>query len=282
MSIKDHEQLAFASVVNRFDTSNTNFLIYQCGWERNAPNKQPTHGSRTFALHYIVSGEVIIEYKGKKHILTEGTCFLIRPGRSMVYYPNPENPACYYWFSATGGIAAGFFDNIGFSQDKFYFDLPEDHRSKLHDAFRRSIMLGRGNKAQAHIFLYRGFHDICENLALFIFESSPNTELVPYLSASMIKVLEYISENYTDPNFSLQVLAKKLGYNPSYLSRLFKKELGMNFKTYIVQKRIHRAVILMRDGEKNISVIAENVGIRDVAYFRKLYKKINSDTSVKL
>ncbi len=280
MATKDLDQLSFASVVNKFDTTNTNFLIYQCGWERNAPNKTPIHGSRTFALHYIVSGEVIIEYKERKYILTEGTCFLLRPGRSMVYYPNPENPASYYWFSVTGGIATAFFDNMGFSTDNFYFELPEDHREKMKDTFFRAMTLGRENKNSSHIFLYKGFYEICEILTILIAEHSPKVDSSPFLSVTMSKALEHIQDNYADPNFSLQLLAKRLGYNPSYLSRLFKKELGMNFKTYIVQKRMHHAAILMRQGESNAGVIAEKVGIRDAAYFRRLYKKTNSDVKV--
>ncbi len=282
MDRNEIEKQSFASVVNRFDTTNTSFLIYQCGWQRTTKETLPRRESKTFSLHYIISGEVVIEYKNKKYILGEGNCFLLRTGRSMVYYPNPENPASYYWFSVTGGLAAGFFDNMGFNDDNFYFLLSDEYKEKIHDAFARAMILAKERKKSAHIFLYRGFHEICENLTMFIPETSSSDINIPFLSAPMIKALELIEKNYTNPDFSLQHLAELMGYNPSYLSRLFKKEIGINFKSYIIQKRMHYAAILLREGERNMNVIAEKVGLHDVPYFRTLYKKLNSPNKIQI
>ena len=46
------------------------------------------------------------------------------------------------------------------------------------------------------------------------------TILIPNSSPEM---LNYIEKNYKDPNFSLEDLARKLFYAPSYISRIFKE-----------------------------------------------------------
>ena len=52
----------------------------------------------------------------------------------------------------------------------------------------------------------------------------------------------------------------------------------MNFKNYLTNKRIHYADILIRQGENNVSVIADKVGFPDASYFTKIYRKINLST----
>ena len=62
--------------------------------------------------------------------------------------------------------------------------------------------------------------------------------------ASMVmmeNVLQYIAENYKDPNLSLTMLAQHFGLTEPYLSKRFKQHVGVNFSAYLEQQRISRA-----------------------------------------
>ena len=62
--------------------------------------------------------------------------------------------------------------------------------------------------------------------------------------ASMVmmeNVLQYIAQNYQDPNLSLTMLAQHFGLTEPYLSKRFKQHVGVNFSAYLEQQRISRA-----------------------------------------
>jgi two-component system, response regulator YesN len=83
---------------------------------------------------------------------------------------------------------------------------------------------------------------------------------------------EYIDKHYSE-NIDLNIVAKEAGFNPVYFSSLFKKETGINFKEYLLQKRVDSAKELLVSGNDTIMTISENVGYKDVRYFSKIFSK---------
>lgn len=82
-----------------------------------------------------------------------------------------------------------------------------------------------------------------------------------------------VDERYADSGFGLAAAADRLGVSGAHLSRLFKKETGMNFVDYLVGKRIDRAKYLLRMTNMKNSDIAVAVGFEDDHYFRQVFKK---------
>ena len=91
-------------------------------------------------------------------------------------------------------------------------------------------------------------------------------------SALIRQVLTHI-DNDLSSDLSLQKLADIIGYNPSYLSALFKKETGRTLTEYVTSKRIQYAVFLLNATTMQIQIIASYCGIPDVCYFSKTFKK---------
>lgn len=90
------------------------------------------------------------------------------------------------------------------------------------------------------------------------------------------KVINTINLNLSD-----QLLPKAWPlciYQPSYLSSLFKQDTGTTLTDFINTQRIQRAANLLSSTEQNISVVAEQVGILDVNYFTKMFKKSMGST----
>ena len=61
--------------------------------------------------------------------------------------------------------------------------------------------------------------------------------------------------------------------NGSYLSRVFKQEVGESLIEYITRKRIEKSMQLMDETGMKAYEIAEQVGIKDAHYFRNYKKK---------
>ncbi len=74
-------------------------------------------------------------------------------------------------------------------------------------------------------------------------------------------------------DLSLKANAKALNVNASYLSTLFKKELGTTLTEYVNRKRIEYAIYLLNTTKLSISVVGQRCGIQDDNYFTKIFKK---------
>lgn len=81
--------------------------------------------------------------------------------------------------------------------------------------------------------------------------------------------------NKLDDDITVDDIAKYVGYHPTYLIRLFKKELGLTPHAFIVNQKINRAKTVMnRSMDIKISEVACEVGFYDQSHFSKAYKKV--------
>ncbi|MFC6335211.1 helix-turn-helix domain-containing protein [Paenibacillus septentrionalis] len=85
--------------------------------------------------------------------------------------------------------------------------------------------------------------------------------------------VEFINRYYSE-NISLQSVANQINVNPSYLSRLFKQEMGENFVAYVTRVRIERAKSFLENSHYKIYEIADKVGYHNYTYFSKIFKKV--------
>ncbi|WP_276354394.1 response regulator [Cohnella caldifontis] len=85
------------------------------------------------------------------------------------------------------------------------------------------------------------------------------------------KMTDLIHRRYQE-NLKLETLAEALGYNSSYLGKLFKSVTGESFNTYLDKVRIGKAMELLEQGMK-VYQVAERVGYSNVDYFHAKFRK---------
>ncbi len=86
------------------------------------------------------------------------------------------------------------------------------------------------------------------------------------------QIIAYLSQNFREET-TLEELASMVGFSTSYLSRIFKKEFGMNFCNYVNNLRVEEAKILLSKGTLSIKEIAYSLGFSDANYFARVFKK---------
>ena len=87
------------------------------------------------------------------------------------------------------------------------------------------------------------------------------------------EVLRYIDHHYMQ-DLSLSEVADMVRLNPNYFCEIFKREAGVNFKEYLVTKRIEQAKQLLKSPSYKLNEVAEMVGYRDGKHFGKAFKKL--------
>jgi len=87
------------------------------------------------------------------------------------------------------------------------------------------------------------------------------------------KAKEYVDRKYSDPELNFRDMAQELNVSISYLSRQFKKEIGLTFIDYLTRVRIQRSLELMRDPVMKIYEITDRVGYKSQHYFCVSFKR---------
>lgn len=91
-----------------------------------------------------------------------------------------------------------------------------------------------------------------------------------------------IVEQKCETGLVLGDIAQDLGYSSSYLSRIFKEQMGMNLSRYWNQVRMrHARDYIYNNPDKTLNEISTMVGIDDYHYFSRLYKQIHNCSPLK-
>lgn len=86
------------------------------------------------------------------------------------------------------------------------------------------------------------------------------------------KMINAIDADLTQ-DLSLKTFARQLNVNASYLSGLFKSDTGTALTDYVNRRRMDQARKLLRTTALTVQDIACQVGVPDVHYFNRLFKR---------
>ncbi|MDQ1912569.1 helix-turn-helix domain-containing protein [Paenibacillus sp. GD4] len=86
------------------------------------------------------------------------------------------------------------------------------------------------------------------------------------------QLVEMIHEQY-DRDLSLESCAEQLKYHPVYLSRVFKKEIGVTFIDYLTGYRMNMAKLWLKDSQLKITEIAERLNYTSSTGFIRTFRK---------
>ncbi len=106
-----------------------------------------------------------------------------------------------------------------------------------------------------------------------VFEHVKREELFT-ISRSVIQTKQYIENQFHNPRLMLRQIAEEININPSYLSKIFKRQTGLSVLEYIRDCRLKEAKIKIdEDPTLHISELSQIVGYEDPLYFSKVFKR---------
>ncbi len=216
----------------------------------------PDHIHMVYEIMIVQKGEITTTIDNDEYLLREGDCAVIFPLQHHSFSVDDESMVKICLFST---------------------DFVPEFEQTVHGYFPSSpvFRLGEGmsplpkesSVLQAKAFFYALCASICETVPLV------KADRVLHRSSAVEKVLLYIDQNYSS-DCSLQDAASVLGYDYTYLSRLFKRSTGYGFVEYLNRFRIDRACYLLSDSSTDITTVAISVGYSSVRTFNREFMKI--------
>ncbi|PXV85040.1 AraC family two component transcriptional regulator [Lachnotalea glycerini] len=87
------------------------------------------------------------------------------------------------------------------------------------------------------------------------------------------KAIQYINENYSNQELSVDTICGLLNVSAAYFSTIFKKETGLGFVNYLTKVRMEQALRLLNTTSEKAYTIAGQVGYSEPNYFSYVFKK---------
>ena len=120
-------------------------------------------------------------------------------------------------------------------------------------------------------------HTECMAVLYHIYSTLQQNAQPDYLGKSkeerIREARSYIDKNFHQPNFSISLLAEKIGISEVYLRKLFKAQYGITPSNYLISVRLENAKKLMRYPFITLEECALQSGFSSLQYFCRLFKK---------
>ncbi len=121
------------------------------------------------------------------------------------------------------------------------------------------------------------FSAICKSclnlLVITLLKNLPSEDFFDEINHYLKDAIYFIEQHYTEIDLSLGRVASALGIGQNYLGQIFSKELKTTYTDYLRNKRLARAIELLRQKRISNDEIARLCGFSSGAYFISVFKK---------
>ena len=232
-------------------------------------------GFNSYLIKYTVSGCGVLEYQGQQHLVPPGHLFWIDCRQKQHYYTNPDTGNWHTVWVHFYGANAQFYYELFQRQNggSPVVGLPSDSpvQSILY-----SLLKNSGPNTHQQRQDLQNATDLCQLISQCTLATMSATQPTMIPSA-MQKIQLYLMEHYSQ-KLTLDDLGNQFNLNPFYLQKQFKRYIGQSPTEYLIYLRITRAKELIRTTDKSVSEIAREVGIDNLGYFTRLFKKLEGIT----
>lgn len=224
----------------------------------------------SYMIMYTYDGEGELLYKGQKYKICKNQIFFIDCYEYQYYKAATSGIWSAYHLHINGNIVNDYYESF-VKDGRVVCDVPENSNiDSLFDEFF---------KKQHHIdgcteILNNKFIVMILSELLLIKEGYYNKEKIPDYITKLQKQINC----HPEKNYNLDMLSKQYGVNKYSFTKKFHKYMGASIMDYVIIVRINEAKKMLHMTDKSINQIAQEIGIEDVSYFTRLFKKKTGKT----
>lgn len=231
--------------------------------------KVAKHWHRSIEIFFVLEGNIDFYINSELISLGENQFILVNSNEvHSIDCPNPN-------FTIVLQIPVELFEKYLSENDCFMFrrTCPD------MDAALASLM-----QHMYEVYAHRQYGYLLDSMSNFyrLLHLLATSYLIPDVDESLRKqnknleklsqITNYIDANYRE-NLSLDGVAEVFGYSPAYLSRMFQKYAGINYKSYVLELRTSAGYRLLMNTRQPIGEIATKCGFPDSRSFIKSFCK---------
>lgn len=234
----------------------------EIGYNRIPPGLNQRFQRDIYILHYIASGKGT--FLGKP--FGKGDGYLVVPNELDIITSDEQEPCEYYWIMFHGRRARDLLKNCNLVPHNGIFHIPQAEKcveiikNALFTQYNNSVE--EANALQAVLFQLVAIH-------------ASDAAIASTNSSSMAKsIAQYIKSNYYNP-LRISDIAKNFYITRSYMYTLFKQEMGVSPKEYLIEQRIEKAKAFLSSDEHRMTIkeISYAVGFTDPLYFSNVFRE---------
>lgn len=223
------------------------------------------HADRVLPVHELIvvqSGVLHIAEESRRFAVHAGEWVLLRAGRRHYGYSEIDPSTWFYWicFGAQGPGDLG----PGLQGRQAGSVARPDRVRTLFEQMLQDQVGGLLTSSTAGSYLQL----LLTDLAL-----EPVGGPQPSGTELARRAASLIAERVGDPDLSTARVASALACNADYLGRTFREAFGETPTMRIHRLRAERACVLFRAGNASTEIVANEVGFRDVRYFRRVFRR---------
>ena len=227
-----------------------------------------------YLFHYIIQGsgslDTVNEDGSKnEYRLSAGEGFLIFPGQITTYVADFEDPWEYIWLEFDGSHVKSGLDQVGLCTQQPIYRSQDDALSKRMLEEMREMLTHRDESALQLVGRTYLVFDLLLRSVVPRHSTGANKLMDYYLDETM----KLIQTHYPD-DLSVEDMARHLGLNRSYFSKMFKSATGEAPQHYLLRYRMEKAADLLKLSALSVAEVGRAVGYPNQLNFSRAFKNI--------
>lgn len=234
----------------------------KCQYKFRLENPIENRTLRFYCLIMITRGRAFFKDEINSTIeCQKGDSFLLTPQTHHSYGVIKDSDFEETWIAFDGTLIDQLFLDHQIPHDRTFF--PNDGNNIIMDLFEKSFDYA----SSIEIVKQQQLPALFLQILTFYLESRHLSDSPTWLD----KALQHIN-NHIEKNIDMQELATECGVSYSGFRALFKKSTGLSPGLYHLKQKMNRAGQYLIQG-LSVSETAQKVGIEDVYYFSRIFKK---------
>ena len=252
--------------------------LYQAG-ELSCINgyEVPPHLQWCHEISYIISGEGLFTTDSDTDLLLEGDIHFSPKGSTHAIRTTENSDLRYAYI---GFLFAEDIDDEEICRLREFYAENKVYKATNHNKllipFFRNLdeLYNQGDFHQSMVETYllqvliTVYRSILAKPQQMYFPAPPEDNV----GRAVYAVIKYIDAHIYE-KLEIKRVAQDVGYNYSYISNVFCKSMGITLQRYISNKKIQKAIELMKFGKLNPSQVAKRLDYASVQSFNKAFKR---------
>ncbi len=101
--------------------------------------------------------------------------------------------------------------------------------------------------------------------------------IFPPVTAQLKAVFDFLESHYSEA-IGLKDIAQAVGYSPTYLTHLVRKQTGRSIHAWLIQRRMSAASSLLIETDRSVDEISRSVGYSHVCNFFRQFRQLYGKT----